>query len=96
MTRDEVRWEKYSEFSTGKIRGSQDEIIDLLAGPRQSSPEGRQMHREVAARIRSVLDDQRLVSLDTLLTVGDALAEKAERETAAGVRDSAGWPDAGI
>jgi hypothetical protein len=35
------------------------------------------MHREIAARIRSVLDDQRLVSLDTLLTVGDALAEKA-------------------
>ncbi len=35
------------------------------------------MHREVAARIRSVLEDQRLVSLDTLLTVGDGLAEKA-------------------
>ena len=28
------------KFSTGKIRGSQDEIIDLLAGPRQSSAEG--------------------------------------------------------
>ena len=64
-------------FSTGKPRGSQDEIIDLLAGPRQNSPEGKQMHRELAARIRSVLDDQRLVSLDTLLTLGDALAEKA-------------------
>jgi hypothetical protein len=64
-------------FSIGKGRGSQDEIIDLLAGPRQNSSEGRQMHREIAARIRSVLDDQRLVSLDTLLTVGDALAEKA-------------------
>lgn len=63
-------------FSTGKTRGSQDEIIDLLAGPRQSSAEGRQMHHEVAARIRSVLDDQRLVSLDTLLTLGDALSEK--------------------
>ena len=63
--------------STGKARGSQDEMIDLLAGPRQITPEGRQMHREVAGRIRSVLDDQRLVSLDTLLTLGDALAEKA-------------------
>lgn len=63
-------------FSAGKARGSQDEIIDLLAGPGQSSAEGREMHREVAARIRSVLDDQRLVSLDTLLTLGDALAEK--------------------
>ncbi len=64
-------------FSTGKTRGSQDEIIDLLAGPEQVTPEGTQMHREVAHRIRSVLDDQRLVSLDTLLTLGDALNEKA-------------------
>ena len=64
-------------FSTGKVRGSQDEIIDLLAGPRQNTPEEKQMHREVAGRIRSVLDDQRLVSLDTLLAVGDGLAEKA-------------------
>ncbi len=63
-------------FSTGKARGSQDEIIELLAGPRQSSAEGREMHREVAARIRSVLDDQRLVSLDTLLALGDALSDK--------------------
>ena len=64
-------------FSIGKVRGSQDEIIELLAGPRQNTSEGRQMHREVAAKIRSILDDQRLVSLDTILTVGDALAEKA-------------------
>ena len=63
--------------STGKARGSQDEIIDLLAGPQQNTPEGKQMHREVAGRIRAVLDDQRLVSLDTLLTLGDALADKA-------------------
>ena len=64
-------------FSTGTARGSHDEIIDLLAGPRQNTPEGKQAHRELADRIRSVLDDQRLVSLDTLLTLGDALAEKA-------------------
>ena len=64
-------------FSTGNTRRSQDEIIDLLAGPRQTTPEGERMHQEVAARIRSVLDDQRLVSLDTLLAVGDGLADKA-------------------
>jgi hypothetical protein len=64
-------------FSTGKAKVSQDEIIDLLAGPRQSTPEGKQIHRELAARVRSVLDDQRLVSLDTLLALGDALTEKA-------------------
>ena len=63
-------------FSIGQDRGSQDEIIDLLAGPGQSSAEGKAMHREVAARMRSVLDDQRLVSLDTILTLGDALADK--------------------
>jgi hypothetical protein len=65
-------------FSTGKVRGSQDEIIELLAGPEQKTPEGMRMHREVANRIRSVLDDQRLVSLDTLLAVGDGLVEKAK------------------
>jgi len=64
-------------FSTGNTRRSQDEIIDLLAGPRQTTPEGERMHQEVAARIRAVLDDQRLVSLDTLLAVGDGLADKA-------------------
>ncbi len=64
-------------FSTGKARASQDEIIDLLAGPRQSTPEGKQIHRELAGKVRAVLDDQRLVSLDTLLALGDALTEKA-------------------
>jgi hypothetical protein len=65
-------------FSTGKARGSQDEIIELLAGPTQTTPEGTRMHRELANRIRLVMDDQRLVSLDTLLTLGDALSEKAK------------------
>ncbi len=64
-------------YTIGKPRGSQDDIIELLAGPPQSTPDGKQMHREVANRIRSVLDDQRLVSLDTLLTIGDGLTEKA-------------------
>ena len=64
-------------FSTGKPVLSQDKIIEMLAGPVQTNPEARQMQRESAARIRSVLDDQRLVSLDTLVTVGDALKDKA-------------------
>jgi len=64
-------------FSTGKATISQDKIIELLAGPAQATPEGKQMQRESAVRIRSVLDDQRLISLDTLVTVGDALKEKA-------------------
>ncbi len=65
------------QFSTGKPNVSQDKIIELLAGPAQSSQDGKEMHRESTARIRSVLDDQRLVSLDTLMTIGDALKEKA-------------------
>jgi hypothetical protein len=65
-------------FSTGKPIVSQDKIIELLAGPAQSDPAGREMQRESAARIRSVLDDQRLVSLDTLVAVGDALKDKAQ------------------
>jgi hypothetical protein len=65
-------------FSTGKPVVLQDKIIELLAGPAQSDPAGREMHRESAARIRSVLDDQRLVSLDTLMIVGDALKDKAQ------------------
>jgi hypothetical protein len=61
----------------GKPNGSQDDIIDLLAGPHQTSPEGERMHNELADRIRSVLEGQRLVSLDTLLALGDGLNEMA-------------------
>jgi hypothetical protein len=63
-------------FATGRPSISQDKIIELLAGPAQSTPAGKQMLRESALRIRSVLDDQRLVSLDTLIAVGEALVAK--------------------
>jgi hypothetical protein len=63
--------------ATGKANGSQDEIINLLAGPQQASIDGQGMHRELANRIRSVMDGQRLVSLDTLLKLGEGLNEMA-------------------
>ncbi len=63
---------------TGKPKVSQDDIIELLAGPLQTSPDGMRVHRDLARRIRSVLDDQRLVSIDTLMTVGDALHRKEQ------------------
>jgi hypothetical protein len=63
--------------ATGKPNYSQDEIIDLLAGPNRTSPEDNKVHQELADRIRSVLDGQRLVSLDTLLALGDGLNEMA-------------------
>jgi hypothetical protein len=64
--------------ATGKRRNSQDEIIELLAGPPQTTPDGKRMHEEMANRIRSVLDSQRLVSLDTVNALGDGLEEKAQ------------------
>ncbi len=64
--------------ATGQASGSQDEIVDLLAGPRQTSAEGQRIHKELADRIHAVLDDQRLVSLDTLLALGDGLTAMAQ------------------
>jgi len=70
---------------TGNPHGSQDEIISLLAGPHQLNPDGQQMHDLLANRMRTVLDEQRLVSLDVLLPLGDALRDvarvKAEANT---------------
>src|SRR5438552_13784436 len=55
----------------------QEALINLLAGPPQSAPDAQRMHELIANRIRSVLDEQRLVSLDTLLALGDGLREVA-------------------
>ncbi|MFZ0294472.1 MAG: hypothetical protein WAL52_12770 [Candidatus Sulfotelmatobacter sp.] len=70
--------EELFRFVNGQPRVSQDEIIELLAGPRQTTAEGDRIHKELAIRIRSVLDGQRLVSLDTLLALGDALTAKGQ------------------
>jgi hypothetical protein len=63
--------------ASGKPDLSQGELIELLAGPPQESPEGRRIRQEMAARMRSVLEDQRLVSLDTLFSLGDGLNKMA-------------------
>ena len=59
----------------GRPEVSQDEIVDLLAGPPQASQDGNSVHRELAERVRTVLDDQRLVSLDTLFALSDGLGQ---------------------
>jgi hypothetical protein len=64
--------------ANGKSGASQDKIINLLAGPSPSTPEAQRVHEQMANRIRTVLDEQRLVSLDTLLALGDGLREKAQ------------------
>ena len=56
----------------GKPQVSQDEIIELVAGPPPTSPQRAQIREEIANRMRLVLEAQRLVSLDTLLAWGMA------------------------
>ncbi|HLY62285.1 MAG TPA: hypothetical protein VKV95_16205 [Terriglobia bacterium] len=60
--------------AAGKTYLSQKEIVDLLSGPDQSSPEGTQVKQELANKMRSVLDAQRLVSLDDLFALANGLS----------------------
>ncbi len=63
--------------ATGKTSYSQDEIIDLLAGPPQKTPQGEKIRNQVADRMRVVVDDQRLTSLDTISELSRGLNEMA-------------------
>jgi hypothetical protein len=56
---------------------TQDQIIDLLGGPNHDDSDSRRVHHEIANRIRAVLDDQRLVSLDALFGLYDGMAKMA-------------------
>jgi hypothetical protein len=62
----------------GNSNSTQAEIVDLLAGPKQGTPDGKRVHQALAARIGSVLEDQRLVSLDTLFALSDGLKDMAQ------------------
>jgi hypothetical protein len=55
----------------------ENQLVELLAGPPQKTPDGRRVHEELARRIRAVLDDERLVSLDTLFGLYDGLEDVA-------------------
>ena len=59
--------------ATGKPTGSEEELIGLLAGAHQTNPEAQTLHREIAVRIRNVIDDQRLIYFDTLFALDDGL-----------------------
>jgi hypothetical protein len=63
--------------ASGQAKLSQDQIVDLLAGPPQQGEDGQRVHQELADRIRAVLDDQRLVALDTLFGLYDGMTEMA-------------------
>jgi hypothetical protein len=66
--------------AAGKSDLSQDEFIQLLAGPAQSTREGQLVRDELARRMQSVIDAQRLVSLDTLFSLGDGLSQLAQNK----------------
>jgi hypothetical protein len=64
--------------ATGKACISQDEMISLLAGAHQRTAEGQNMQAEIANKMRSAMEDQELVSLDTLFALDDGLKDSAE------------------
>ncbi len=69
------------QASAGRTDLSQDEIIDLLAGPEQASAPSQQVRIELASKIRSMVAAQRLVSLDTLFALGNGLDQMARGQT---------------
>jgi hypothetical protein len=64
----------------GKGNLSEYALIELIAGPEQKDAEGQRVHEELAKGIRSVMDGQRLVSLDALLNLADGLNQVAKGE----------------
>jgi len=60
---------------------SQDEIIALLAGPNLVSQAAQKAKEDLAVKMRSAMDSQRLVSLDTLFALGTGLAQLAQGKT---------------
>ena len=69
--------------ASGKTYVSETLIVDLLAGPAQSSPEGKRAHQQLARRIQTVIDDQRLVSVDTLIGLYEGLDDAAKGKSPA-------------
>jgi hypothetical protein len=69
--------------SSGKTYLSQDQLFALLAGPEQYNKEGQQLRLQMARRMHQVIDDQRLVSLDTLISLGDGLDQMAKGKSVA-------------
>lgn len=57
----------------GSPQVSEEEVVDLLAGPPQKTEQGKRVHDLIASRMGAVLDDQRLVSLDSLFGLFDGL-----------------------
>lgn len=69
---------KVSVAAGAQANPTEDDLVNLLAGPRQQSVKGQQIHAEMANRIRSVMAGQRLVSLDTIVPLGAGLRRMAQ------------------
>jgi hypothetical protein len=69
--------------ASGSANFSENELIALLAGPEQSSPDGRQVRQLLANRMRAVMESQRLASLDTLFSLANGLSRLSEGKTTA-------------
>jgi hypothetical protein len=63
--------------ASGNRNLSQDQIVDLLAGPVRNDREGQRVHHDLAEKIHAVLEDQRLVPLDTLFGLYDGMNDMA-------------------
>ncbi|MDE3179322.1 MAG: hypothetical protein KGM47_06635 [Acidobacteriota bacterium] len=61
---------------------SQQEVIDLLAGPAQTGPEDQRIRQDLAYRIGSVMVAQRLVPIETLFALSDGLDQMAHGKPA--------------
>ena len=70
--------------AAGDANLSQDQIVNLLAGPVHQDRDNQRVHQEIANRIRAVLEDQRLASLDALFGLYDGLTQAAHGGPAPG------------
>ena len=70
--------EQVVRAATGKTNVTQEGLIELLAGTRQATSEGQKVHQEMTERIRQVMQDQRLVSIDTLFALDDGLKNREQ------------------
>jgi len=59
--------------ASGTENLTQDQIVDLLAGPVHQDRDSQRVHQDMSNRIRAVLEDQRLASLDSLFGLYDGL-----------------------
>jgi hypothetical protein len=61
--------------AAGRTDLTQDELISLLAGPNLVTPAAQETKQELTKKMGSVMDAQRLVSLDTLFALADGLGQ---------------------